>query len=106
MIASYFMTIENRLESMMRSAKEIVANVLDEYYISIVNMKRIGNKLEFTISDSIDENETIVIAYLNSETGNIRYQIVDRYIDGNAIYDELWGAGKNFETLARNLFGR
>ena len=105
-VSEYFEKIEKRETELKRKAFEEIKDVMKMKSHKIVNFDFMRRKVEATVL--CHDTEFVIIAYVEFEVEfeneTIRFQVVSREIDGEEVYDELWGAGKNLQTLIENLF--
>ena len=105
-VSDYFEKIEKRENELKRKAFEEIKDVMKRERHKIVNFDFMRRKVEATVL--CHDTMVVVIAYIEFEVEfeneDIRFQVVSREIDGEETYDELWGAGKNLQTLIENLF--
>ena len=105
-VSDYFEKIEKRETELKRKAFEEIKDVMKKESHKIVNFDFMRRKVEATVL--CHDTTVVVIAYIEFEVEfeneTIRFQVVSREIDGEEVYDELWGAGKNLQTLIENLF--
>ena len=105
-VSDYFEKIEKRENELKRKAFEEIKDVMKRRSHKIVNVDFMRRKVEATVL--CHDTTVVVIAYIEFEVEfeneTIRFQVVSREVDGEEIYDELWGAGKNLQTLIENLF--
>ena len=105
-VSDYFEKIEKRENSLKQKAFREIKEVMKMKSHKIVNFDFMRRKVEATVL--CHGTEFVIIAYVEFEVEfeneDIRFQVVSREIDGEEVYDELWGAGKNLQTLIENLF--
>ena len=100
-VSDYFEKIEKRETELKRKAFEEIKDVMKRERHKIVNFDFMRRKVEATVL--CHDTTVVIIAYI-TENEDIRFQVVSREIDGDEVYDELWGAGKNLQNLIENLF--
>jgi ATP-dependent protease HslVU (ClpYQ) peptidase subunit len=105
-VSDYFEKIEKRENELKRKAFEEIKDVMKRERHKIMSFDFMRRKVEATVL--CHDTTFVVIAYVEFEVEfeneTIRFQVVSREIDGEEVYDELWGAGKNLQTLIENLF--
>lgn len=105
-VSDYFEKIEKRENELKRKAFEEIKDVMKMKSHKIMSFDFMRRKVEATVL--CHDTTVVVIAYIEFEVEfeneTIRFQVVSREIDGEEVYDELWGAGKNLQNLIENLF--
>lgn len=105
-VSDYFEKIEKRETELKRKAFEEIKDVMKRGSHKIMSFDFMRRKVEATVL--CHDTAVVIIAYVEFEVEfeneTIRFQVVSREIDGEEVYDELWGAGKNLQTLIENLF--
>lgn len=101
-VSEYFEKIEKRENELKRKAFEEIKDVMKRERHKIVNFDFMRRKVEATVL--CHDTTVVIIAYVEFENEDIRFQVVSREVDGDEVYDELWGAGKNLRILIENLF--
>ena len=99
-VSKYFEQIEKRENELKRKAFGEIKEVMKRERHKIVKFDFMRRKVEVTAL--CHDTTVVIIAYIENET--IRFQVVSREVDGDEVYDELWGAGKNLQTLIENMF--
>ena len=105
-VSDYFEKIKKRENELKRKAVEEIKDVMKRGSHTIISFDFMRRKVEATVL--CHDTTFVIIAYVEFEVEfeneDIRFQVVSREIDGEETYDELWGAGKNLQTLIENLF--
>lgn len=101
-VSDYFEKIEKRETELKRKAFEEIKDVMKRKCHKIVNFDFMRRKVEATVL--CHDTTFVIIAYVEFENEDIRFQVVSREVDGDEVYDELWGAGRNLRILIENLF--
>ena len=105
-VSDYFEKIEKRETELKRKAFGEIKDVMKRERHKIVNFDFMRRKVEATVL--CHDTTVVIIAYVEFEVEfeneDIRFQVVSREVDGDEVYDELWGAGRNLRILIENLF--
>ena len=101
-VSDYFEKIEKRETELKRKAFGEIKDVMKRERHKIVNFDFMRRKVEATVL--CHDTTFVIIAYVEFENEDIRFQVVSREVDGDEVYDELWGAGRNLRILIENLF--
>lgn len=99
-VSEYFEQIEKREISLKQKAFREIKDVMKRESHKIMSFDFMRRKVEATVL--CHDTTVVIIAYVENE--DIRFQVVSREVDGDEVYDELWGAGKNLQNLIENLF--
>jgi len=100
-VSDYFEKIEKRETELKQKAFGEIKDVMKMERHKIVNFDFMRRKVEATVL--CHDTTVVIIAYI-TENEDIRFQVVSREVDGDEVYDELWGAGKNLQILIENMF--
>ena len=89
------------IPELKRKAFEEIKDVMKMGSHKIMSFDFMRRKVEATVL--CHDTTVVIIAYI-TETEDIRFQVLYREVDGDEVYDELWGAGRNLRILIENLF--
>ena len=99
-VSDYFEKIEKRETELKQKAFREIKDEIKRECHKIVNFDFMRRKVEATVL--CHDTTVVIIAYIENE--DIRFQVVYREVDGDEVYDELWGAGKSLQVLIENMF--